>query len=74
MQRGPPIRAYGVAVHTDRVIGPLKRYRASSCRYLWTKAIAMLPSPTAEATRLTGLNRTSPRRVSGLLKGVEESQ
>ena len=33
---------------------------ASRCRYWWTKAIAMLPSPTAEATRLTGLNRTSP--------------
>ncbi len=36
-------------------------YRASCCRYLWTKAIAMLPSPTAEATRLTGLNLTSPQ-------------
>ena len=36
-------------------------YRASCCRYLWTKAIAMLPSPTADATRLTGLNLTSPQ-------------
>src|SRR5215207_10886085 len=36
-------------------------YRASCCRYLWTKAIAMLPSPTAWATRLTGLNLTSPQ-------------
>src|SRR6185436_6736932 len=36
-------------------------YRASCCKYLWTKAIAMLPSPTAEATRLTGLNLTSPQ-------------
>ena len=27
----------------------------------WTKAIAMLPSPTAAATRLTGLERTSPQ-------------
>ena len=32
----------------------------SDARYWWTKAIAMLPSPTAEATRLTGLSRTSP--------------
>ena len=29
-------------------------------RYWWTKAMAMLPSPTAAATRLTGLKRTSP--------------
>src|SRR5277367_6166520 len=34
---------------------------ALSARYSWTKAIAMLPSPTAEATRFTGLNRTSPQ-------------
>jgi len=34
---------------------------AACSRYLWTKAIAMLPSPTAEATRLTGLNLTSPQ-------------
>src|SRR3954447_21297439 len=34
---------------------------SSSClRYWCTKAMAMLPSPTAEATRLTGANRTSP--------------
>ena len=31
-----------------------------SFRYWWTKAIAMLPSPTAAATRFTGPNRTSP--------------
>jgi hypothetical protein len=29
-------------------------------RYWWTKAIAMLPSPTPEATRLTEPWRTSP--------------
>src|SRR5262249_43791610 len=40
---------------------PVECYRASCCRYLWTKAIAMLPSPTAEATRFTGLNLTSPQ-------------
>src|SRR3984885_3690428 len=34
---------------------------ASCCKYLWANAIAMLPSPTAEATRLTGLNLTSPQ-------------
>ena len=33
---------------------------AASRRYWCTKAIAMLPSPTAAATRLTGLKRTSP--------------
>jgi hypothetical protein len=32
----------------------------SFARYRWTKAIAMLPSPTADATRLTRLSRTSP--------------
>jgi OHCU decarboxylase len=33
-----------------------------SCRrYWWTNAMAMLPSPTADATRLTGLKRTSPQ-------------
>ena len=31
------------------------------CRYWCTNAIAMLPSPTAEATRLIGLSRTSPQ-------------
>jgi hypothetical protein len=36
-------------------------YLSLCCRYLWTNAIAMLPSPTAEATRLTGLNLTSPQ-------------
>src|SRR5262245_10959251 len=35
--------------------------QACSLRYWCTKAIAMLPSPTAAATRLTGLNRTSPQ-------------
>jgi len=40
---------------------PAWKCRASCCRYLWTKAIAMLPSPTAEATRLTGLSLTSPQ-------------
>src|SRR5262249_39413350 len=34
--------------------------RAPFCRDWCTKAIAMLPSPTAAATRLTGLSRTSP--------------
>ncbi len=34
---------------------------AASRRYWCTKAIAMLPSPTAAATRLTGPNRTSPQ-------------
>ena len=29
-------------------------------RYWWTKAMAMLPSPTAAATRFTGPKRTSP--------------
>ena len=32
-----------------------------SLRYWCTKAIAMLPSPTAEATRFTGPERTSPQ-------------
>jgi hypothetical protein len=36
-------------------------YDARCCRYWWTNAIAMLPSPTAEATRFTGLNLTSPQ-------------
>src|SRR5947209_7777568 len=36
-------------------------FQAFSLRYWWTKAIAMLPSPTAAATRVTGLNRTSPQ-------------
>ena len=32
------------------------------------KATAMLPSPTAEATRLTGLSRTSPHaKMPGML-------
>ena len=34
---------------------------AASLRYWCTNAIAMLPSPTAAATRLTGPNRTSPQ-------------
>jgi len=34
---------------------------SASLRYWCTKAIAMLPSPTAAATRFTGLNRTSPQ-------------
>src|SRR3954451_2024351 len=34
---------------------------SASLRYWWTKATHMLPSPTAEATRLTGPNRTSPQ-------------
>ena len=33
---------------------------SASFRYWCTKAIAMLPSPTAAATRFTGPNRTSP--------------
>ena len=33
----------------------------ASRRYWWTKAMAMLPSPTAAATRLTGEKRTSPQ-------------
>ena len=33
---------------------------AHSARYWWTKAIAMLPSPTPEATRLMEPWRTSP--------------
>ena len=33
---------------------------SDSLRYWWTKAIAMLPSPTAAATRFTGPRRTSP--------------
>ena len=36
---------------------PLERLR----RYWCTNAIAMLPSPTAAATRFTGLKRTSPQ-------------
>src|SRR5262249_42021906 len=32
----------------------------SRCRYCCTRAMAMLPSPTAAATRLIGLKRTSP--------------
>jgi hypothetical protein len=36
------------------------------------KAIAMLPSPTAAATRLTGLDRTSPQQkiISAVYQGV----
>src|SRR5262245_40450276 len=33
---------------------------SARARYCCTSAIAMPPSPTADATRLTGLNRTSP--------------
>src|SRR3990172_6029064 len=41
---------------------------SASLRYWCTKAIAMLPSPTAAATRFTGLNRTSPQaKVPGTL-------
>jgi hypothetical protein len=36
-------------------------YKPVSRRYWWTKAIAMLPSPTAAATRFKGPNRTSPQ-------------
>ena len=36
-------------------------WAAAATRYWCTKAIAMLPSPTAAATRFTGLNRTSPQ-------------
>lgn len=47
----------------EHTYAPLRTqcYLASCCRYLWANAIAMLPSPTAEATRLTGLNLTSPQ-------------
>jgi len=38
----------------------LRRVSPLYARYCWTSAIAMLPSPTADATRLTGLSRTSP--------------
>ncbi len=38
-----------------------RRAWPSRARYWWTKAIAMLPSPTAAATRLIGLRRTSPQ-------------
>ena len=42
----------------------LRTYRSTlpsaSLRYWCTKAMAMLPSPTAAATRLTGAKRTSP--------------
>jgi len=54
--KGWPQAWVGVFARASRA----RRYSAPCCRYLWTKAIAMLPSPTAEATRLTGLNRTSP--------------
>ena len=41
---------------------------SGSLRYWCTKAIAMLPSPTAAATRFTGLSRTSPHaKIPGTL-------
>src|SRR4051794_21851959 len=41
---------------------------SASLRYWWTNAIAMLPSPTAAATRLTGPKRTSPHaKMPGML-------
>ena len=41
---------------------------SASLRYWWTKAIAMLPSPTAAATRFTGPRRTSPHaKIPGTL-------
>ena len=46
-RRGPGV-AYGFTLPS------------ASLRYWCTKAIAMLPSPTAAATRLTGAKRTSP--------------
>ena len=51
--RSPPATARG----TSQV--PWERASASR-RYWCTNAIAMLPSPTAAATRFTGLKRTSP--------------
>src|SRR6476619_4076421 len=41
-------------------VSRLHRVQGCSLRYCCTNAIAMLPSPTAAATRFTGLNRTSP--------------
>src|SRR3954452_11445925 len=47
---------FGVLAHRAATSGA-----ATAClRYWCTKAIAMLPSPTAAATRLTGPKRTSP--------------
>src|SRR5690349_24631983 len=41
---------------------------SSPLRNAWTKAIAMLPSPTAAATRFTGPQRTSPHaKIPGTL-------
>lgn len=48
---------------TDAALEAVRRYLASPAlaRNWWTNAIAMLPSPTAAAARLTGLQRTSPQ-------------
>ena len=58
------------ALHAEAAFGPesVLWVCPSDARYWWTKAMAMLPSPTAEATRLTGLRRTSPQaRMPGTL-------
>lgn len=48
---------------TDAALEAVRCYLASPAlaRNWWTNAIAMLPSPTAAAARLTGLQRTSPQ-------------
>ena len=42
---------------------PRTAFAPAFWRYWWTKAMAMLPSPTADATRLTGLTAHRRRRT-----------
>src|SRR5215471_10227977 len=50
-----------IAVLSNRPCGLVALVHDASCpRYCWAKRTAMLPSPTAAATRLTELARTSP--------------
>src|SRR5215216_6178399 len=56
-----------VLLYTESARGTLLRPPASR-RYWCTNAMAMLPSPTAAATRLTGAYRTSPHaKIPGTL-------
>jgi MFS family permease len=57
---GPRGASHEDATASSRAAPPPLGPDSTSLRYWCTKAIAMLPSPTAAATRLTGLNRTSP--------------
>lgn len=59
--RRPMTRILGVVPFETSRVSERSRLQGAVLRYSCTKAIAMLPSPTAAATRLTCAERTSPQ-------------